>query len=74
MNNTLITMNMALEIIDNIYASLDDLHDMLKEIAYDESLDYDHRVALLECETVLSAPELLDEIAARIGCLIPEED
>ena len=56
-----------------MYASLEDLHDILKDITYDESLDYDHRIALLECETVLSAPELLDEIAARIGCLMPEE-
>lgn len=73
MNNILLTMKMTLETIDNMYASLEDLHDMLKEIAYDESLDYDHRIALLECETILNAPELLDEIAARIGCLMPEE-
>lgn len=74
MENIKLNIKMALEHIENIYAPLDELHDILNEIINNDNLDIDHRCALEECEKCLNSIYLLDEVAARLGCLYYSEE
>ena len=74
MENIKLNIKMALEHIENIYAPLDELHDILSELTKDENLDFDNRYALEECRQCLSDIYLLDEITARSGCLYYSEE
>ncbi len=54
---------------NRMYGYLEDLHEILDELAYDENVDLNTRVALDEANRLLNDVELLDEIIARLGCI-----
>ncbi len=64
----------AIEISNKMYGHLEDLRDILDELMEDTDLDFNDRYALLECKEALNEPELLDELVARLGCLLYNDD
>ena len=54
---------------NRMYGYLEDLHEILDELSYDENVDLNTRVALDEANRLLNDVELLDEIIARLGCI-----
>lgn len=54
---------------NRMYGYLEDLHEILDELTYDENIDLNTRAALDEANRLLNDVELLDEIVARLGCI-----
>ena len=54
---------------NRMYGYLEDLHEILEELTYDENIDLNIREALDEANHLLNDVELLDEIIARLGCI-----
>lgn len=74
MKNTHKLIQIALSSINDMYGPLEDLHEILSELINDPSIDFDSRYALEECRSCLNNVYLLDELAARLGCIDTEEE
>lgn len=59
----------AIESANKMYGHLEDLKEILFELADDSNIIVHERIALLECHDLLNDVELLDEIVARLGCI-----
>ena len=64
----------AIKLANEMYGHLEDLKEVLSEMAQDNGLDDYTRISLLECYMALPEPELLDELIARLGCIDDDEE
>ena len=72
MNNKLIMC--AIQTANKMYGQLEDLHELLEEITSDDNMNPYDKKALDECKQALNDVELLDELIARLGCCIEDDD
>lgn len=59
----------AINSANKMYGHLEDLREILFELANNGNIDINEKHALYECFEALNEVELLDEIIARLGCI-----